>query len=389
MKTPPTIILGLALLVVSCGNKDSANNIDTILNSNDMQVLNSKKNELITEQKAINDKIAAINTKLESLNGNEKLPLVSIITTKEENFKHFVELQGNVTTKNLVVINSEYAGMLQQVYVKKGQQVSKGQLLAKIDDGGLSQQVAQMQIQTELAKTTFERQQRLWEQNIGSEIQYLQTKSAYESQQQAVNQMQQQLSKTKVAAPFSGTIDDIFTEQGSNIAPGTPLMRLVSLKDMYVEVDVPETYLSNITTNKLVNIEFPILNLNIASKVRQAGSFINAANRTYKIEVDIPENHPNIKPNLTAKLKINDYTNSNAILIPQDIISEDAQGNQYIYIVENINDSIGTVSRTNVTTGKTQGDIIEIIDGLAPNTFVIREGARSVKEGQNVKVQQL
>lgn len=389
MKTSHTIIFSIAVMLMSCGDKKSNDNFDTVLNSDDTAVLNSKKIALIEEQKALNDKINAINSKLESLNGNEKLPLVSIITTKEENFNHFVELQGNVTTKNLVVINSEYAGMLQQVFVKEGQKVTKGQLLAKIDDGGLSQQLAQMQIQTELAKTTFERQQRLWEQSIGSEIQYLQAKSTYESQEQAINQMQQQLAKTKVTAPFSGTIDDVITEQGSNIAPGTPLMRLVSLKDMYVEVDVPETYLSDITINKMVTIEFPILNLNLESKIRQASNFINAANRTYKIEVGIPENHPNIKPNLTAKLKINDYTNSNAILIPQDIISEDAQGNQYIYVVKNINDSIGTVSRTNVTTGKTQGAIIEILEGLAPDTFVIKEGARSVKEGQNVKVQQL
>ncbi len=389
MKTSHTIIFSIAVMLMSCGDKKSNDNFDTVINSDDTAVLNSKKIALIEEQKALNDKVNAINSKLESLNGNEKLPLVSIITTKEENFNHFVELQGNVTTKNLVVINSEYAGMLQQVFVKEGQKVTKGQLLAKIDDGGLSQQLAQMQIQTELAKTTFERQQRLWEQSIGSEIQYLQAKSTYEIQEQAINQMQQQLAKTKVTAPFSGTIDDVITEQGSNIAPGTPLMRLVSLKDMYVEVDVPETYLSDITINKMVTIEFPILNLNLESKIRQASNFINAANRTYKIEVDIPENHPNIKPNLTAKLKINDYTNSNAILIPQDIISEDAQGNQYIYVVKNINDSIGTVSRTNVTTGKTQGAIIEILEGLAPDTFVIKEGARSVKEGQNVKVQQL
>lgn len=387
MKASHIIIFGITIILMSCGDK-KANDFETILNSEDTAILNAKKTELMAEQKSINDRIIAINNQLETLNGTEKLPLVSTITTKEVLFNHFVELQGNVTTKNLVIINAEYSGLLTQVLVKEGQKVSKGQLLAKIDDGGLSQQLVQLQIQTELAKTTFERQQRLWQQNIGSEIQYLQAKSAFESQQQAVNQLQQQLAKTRVTAPFSGTIDDIITDQGSNVMPGTALMRLVSLKDMYIEADVPETYLSNITKDKLVTIEFPILNLNIESKVRQAGNFINAANRTYKIEVGIPENHPNIKPNLTAKLKINDYTNSNAILIPQDIISEDAQGNQYIYVVKNINDGIGTVVRTNVTTGKTQGDIIEILDGLTPDIFVIKEGARSVKEGQNVKVQQ-
>lgn len=389
MKTYRILLTSLTIALLSCGDKKTDEDFDAVLNSDNVELLHTKKLELVASQKSLNDKISAINLKLDALNGNETLPLVSALVTKEELFNHYVELQGNVTTKNLVVINSEYAGMLNQVYVNEGQQVKKGQMLAKIDDGGLSQQLAQMQIQTELAKTTFERQQRLWEQNIGSEIQYLQAKSAFESQQQAVNQMQQQLAKTTVTAPFSGTIDDVITEQGSNVAPGTPLMRLVSLQDMFIEIDVPESYITAITKDKPVIVEFPILNMSLDSKVRQAGSFINPANRTYKIEVGIPENHPNIKPNLTAKLKINDYSNSDAILIPQDIISEDAQGQQYIYIVENVKDSVGTVVRKNINTGKTQGDIIEILEGLEPNTQVIREGARSVKEGQTVKIQQL
>lgn len=376
-------------MLTSCNNNKNVDDFDTALNSNNAELLHAKKTELIATQKSLSDKINAINLKLEALNGDEKLPLVTAISTQEEVFNHFVELQGNVTTKDLVVISSEYAGMLLQVYVKEGQQVKKGQLLAKIDDGGLSQQIAQMKIQTELAKTTFERQQRLWQQNIGSEIQYLQAKSAFESQQEAVKQMQQQLSKTNVTAPFSGTIDDVITDQGANVTPGTHLFRLVSLQNMFIEVDVPETYLTAITKDKPVSIEFPILNITVNSKVRQAGNFINPANRTYKVEVGIPENNPNIKPNLTAKLKINDYTSNKAILVPQSIVSEDAQGQHYVYLIQDFNEGVGTVARINVKTGKTQGDVIEITEGLAPNNIVINEGARTVKEGQTVKVQQL
>ena len=158
---------------------------------------------------------------------------------------------------------------------------------------------------------------------------------------------------------------------------------------MYVEVDVPETYLKDITKGKEVIIEFPILNTSINSVVRQAGSFIDPANRTFKVEVAIPNEYKNIKPNLTARLKINDYTRDKAILIPQDIISEDATGDEYIYILEDISDNMGTVKRANISTGKTQGDIIEILEGLNPNAVVIREGARSVKDGQKVEVKQI
>ena len=387
MKSFNIITVFLLIMLVSCGGKKE--NFEDILNSEDSKLLHSKKSELLEAQRSIQEQIDSINSRLDELAGNDKLQLVSTFSISEELFKHYVELQGNVTTKNLVVINSEFAGLLKSVSVKEGQQVTKGQILARIDDGGLSQQLSQMQIQADLAKTTFERQERLWQQNIGSEIQYLQTKSAYESQLEAIDQMKQQLAKTTITAPFSGTIDDILTDQGNIVAPGTPIFRLVSLTDMYVEVDVPETYLKDITKGKEVIIEFPVLNMSINSVVRQAGSFINAANRTFKVEVAIPDGYHNIKPNLTAKLKINDYTSSNAILIPQDIISEDASGDEYIYTLDKINDNTGTVKRTNITTGKTQGDIIEILEGLEPNAVVIREGARSVKDGQQVEVKQI
>jgi RND family efflux transporter MFP subunit len=387
MKTNIIITALLLTLTVSCGGKKD--NFEDILNSGDAKLLHAKKSELLESQRSIQLRIDDINAKLDEISGTDKLQLVSSFSTSEELFKHYVELQGNVTTKNLVVINAEFGGLLKSVVVKEGQPVTKGQILAKIDDGGLSQQLSQMQIQADLAKTTFERQERLWQQNIGSEIQYLQAKSAYESQLEAINQMKQQLAKTTITAPFSGTIDDIITDQGTIVAPGTPIFRLVSLKDMYVEVDVPETYLKDITTGKEVIVEFPVLNISINSVVRQAGSFINAANRTFKVEVAIPNGYDNIKPNLTAKLKINDYTSNEAVLIPQDIISEDASGDEYIYILDQINENTGTVKRANIITGKTQGDIIEVLEGLTPNTLVIQEGARSVKDGQKVEVKQI
>lgn len=388
MMTPKQLIFALAVLIfMSCGDKKD--NFEAVLNSSDSKLLHTKKTELLEESQAIQLKINEINDKLDDLQGNEKFPLITTFSANEEYFKHFVELQGNVTTKNLALLNAEYTGLLKSVLVKEGQQVQKGQILAKIEDGGLSQQLAQIQIQADLAQTTFERQKRLWEQNIGSEIQYLQAKSAYDSQVEVINQMKQQLAKTTITAPFSGTIDDVFIDQGNIVSPGSTVFRLVSLKDMFVEVDVPENYLKDVRVGKDVVIEFPVLNMSIDSKVRQAGSFINPANRTYKIEVGISDNHPFIKPNLTAKLKINDYTNDAAFLIPQDIISEDASGNEYIYILENIENNVGIVKRVNIQTGKTQGDIIEVVNGLSENAQVIREGARSVKEGQKVEVKQI
>src|SRR5690606_19298238 len=231
-------------------------------------------------------------------------------------------------------------------------------------------------------------QKRLWDQKIGSEIQFLQAKSTYEGQVEAVNQLQQQIAKTIVKAPFSGTIDAVIYEQGSAVAAGqTQLMRIVNLVHMYIETEVPERHLKTIAVGKDVEVNFPILGKTIFAKVRQTSNVINSSNRTFKAEIGIPNKEGTFKPNLTARLKINDYTNENAILIPQSIISENAEGEQYVYVVKDKNDkNQGTASRVIIKTGRTQGDLIEVLEGIEPDTELVQEGARSVKDGQTVEV---
>ncbi|QXP80244.1 MULTISPECIES: efflux RND transporter periplasmic adaptor subunit [Winogradskyella] len=381
------LLIIVAALSVSCSEKKK-NSVEYLIENGNLKTLREKRGELVGEQQAINDKIKLLDEKIKTVDTTKNVPLITTFKTKTEVFNHVLELQGNVTTKNLLTITPEYNGILTHVYVKEGQKVTKGQTLAKIDDGGLSQQLAQLKIQAELAKTTYERQQRLWEQNIGSEIQYLQSKSTYESQQEAVNQLYQQIAKTTVKAPFSGTIDDIITEQGSVVAAGqSPLMRIVNLDNMYIETEVPESYVSNVTKGKNVSVNIPVLGQTIETKIRQAGDFINPSNRTFKIEVEIPNKDKAIKPNLSARLKINDYTSEKAILIPQSVVSENAEGEQYVYVVNDKNEKgIGTAERIIIKTGKTQGDIIEIIQGLSSGAEIIQEGARSVRDGQSVEV---
>lgn len=380
-------ILAITFLLFSCGG-EKKNSVDNVIETNNLETIREKRGELVNEQKEINDKIKLLDEKIKSIDTTKNVPLITTFLVQVETFEHVLELQGNVTTKKLMVITPEYNGILTDVYVKSGQRVTKGQLLAKIDDGGLGQQLSQLQIQSDLAKTTFERQKRLWEQNIGSEIQYLQAKSSFESQQEAINQLQQQIAKTTVRAPFTGTIDDVITERGSVVAAGqTALMRIVNLEDMYIEVEVPESYISNVVKGKKVEVELPVLGKTIEAKVRQASDFINPANRTFRIEVEVPNKDKQIKPNLTARLKINDYTSENAILIPQSVISENADGEQYVYIVTDKNQQgIGTAKRLIIETGKTQGDVIEVLKNIDQGAEIIKEGARSVTDGQTVEV---
>ena len=384
MKNIYTILIA-TLFLVSCGG-DKKENFETILNSQNLENIVAKKKEIEAEQLKLVTQIEQLNAQIEVLDTVKKLSLITTFITKEEVFNHFLELQGNVTTKENLVISPEYSGVLTSVYIKEGQRVRKGQKLAKIDDGGMSQQLAQLEIQANLAKTTFERQERLWNQKIGSEIQFLQAKSNYEAQQMAVNQMKSQLAKTVVTAPFSGTIETVISNQGSVVSPGVQLFRIVNLSNMYIETDVPEKHLTNVRKNKNVIVNFPVLNKTINSKIRQASNFINPANRTFKIEVAIPNKDNDIKPNLTAKLKINDYTNPSAILIPQSIISENANGEQYVYIANDRNGKKATTQRVIIKTGKTQGDVIEVLNGLESGVEIIQEGARSVKDGQTVEV---
>lgn len=378
----------VTILLVSCGGEKKKNSVEKILESNDLNSIRTKRAELVGEQDVIHGKIKLLDQKIAEIDTVKHVPLITTITAKEEVFNHVLEIQGNVTTKNLLVITPEYSGILTAVNVTEGQKVTKGQILARIDDGGLGQQLAQLQIQTELAKTTYERQQRLWNQNIGSEIQFLQAKSTYQAQSKAVSQLQQQVAKTIVRAPFTGTIDDVITEKGNVVAAGqTQLMRIINLNDMYIETDVPESYISNIVKGKNVEVLIPVLGKTVQTTIRQAGDFINPANRTFKVEVGIPNKAKDIKPNLTAKLKINDYTNEKALLIPQSIVSENAEGEQYVYVITDKNDkNQGVANKVIIKTGKIQGDVIEVLDGIKDGTEVVKEGARSVKDKQTVEV---
>ena len=375
-----------AIIVASCsGNKEQT--IEDIIASKDTTLIQTKKDALVTQQQELANKIKQLDDELKNINPDRNIPLITTFTAQEKEFKHYLELQGSVETKQNIVITPEMGGILRQVYVKEGDKVRKGQLLAKIDDGGLGQQVAQLQIQADLAKTTFERQKRLWDQKIGSEITFLQAKSQYEAAQKGVNQLNQQMGKTSVRAPFSGTIDDVITDQGSVVAPGqTQLIRIVNLDEMYIETDVPESYISSINNGKDVEVDFPVLGKKMDAKIRQTGNFINPANRTFKVEIAVPNKDKTIKPNLTARLKINDYTSEKAILIPQSIISENADGEQYIYILIDKNGEKATAKQVIIKTGKTQGDVIEVLDGLKNNDDIIEKGARSVKDGQIVKI---
>lgn len=380
-------VLTATVVLSSCGGKTAS--VEDIIAQGDLEVIRTKKNEISEQQRTIEKEVALLDSVIAVLSGEEKLPLVTTLIVKAEKFTHFLELQGDVQTKQNVLIYPEMGGTLYRVYVKEGQRVTKGQLLASIDDGGMGSQLAQLKTQAELAKTTYERQKRLWEQKIGSEIQFLQAKSSYEATQNIVKQAQSQLDKSTIRAPFSGIIDNVIKDQGTVVAPGpgSEVFRIVNLSNMYVEVDVPESYLDGIQKGKEAIVYFPVLGDTVISKIRQTGNFINPSNRAFTVEIPVDNKNGSIKPNLTAKVSINDYSSDSAITIPQSIISENAEGEQYVYIAKKLdNENEAVVNRQIIMTGRTQGSLVEILSGISDGDQLVKEGARSVKDDQKVQI---
>lgn len=379
----------MATVVLSACSGGNQQSVDTLISEGNLEAIRAKKTALSQSLKNMESQMKQLDSAIAKLDNNENFPLVSTIETKAEKFDHFLELQGNVETKQNVLIYPEMAGTLNRVYVKEGQKVSKGQLLATIDDGGMGSQLAQLRTQAELSKTTFERQKRLWEQKIGSEIQYLQAKTNYEAQVSAIKQAESQLGKSTIRAPFSGIIDNVIKDQGTVVAPGpgSEVFRIVNLSNMYINVEVPEAYLKTVGNGKQAVVYFPILGDSVVTKIRQTGNFINPSNRSFTVEIPVDNKNGNVKPNLTARVKINDYTSENALLIPQSIISENAEGEQYTFVAEDVDsNNRAVVKKRIITTGKTQGEFVEVLSGIAAGSHVIKEGARTVKDGQKVKI---
>jgi membrane fusion protein, multidrug efflux system len=372
------VITILSLSLFSCSNKDNANNIDTLISSKNVKALQEKKAMLQADIIKIENALATLDIKKEEA-------LVAVATVKDTLFYHYLEIQGSVDTKENILVQPEFSGTLISLNVKAGQRVSKGQVLGKVDDGGMSQQLASAENQYALAKTTYERQKNLWDKKIGSEIQYLQAQTQMVSAQKSVAQIKAQLAKTIIRAPFTGTIDELYVEKGQVVSPSPQgLMRIVNLGNMYVSTSVPETYIGKLKVGDQVDVYLTSLGKTYKGKVRQVGNFINPSNRSFGIEVSLPNPDNLLRPNQVAKLKIVDYINKEAIVVPTGIIQEDGTGAKYVYVVEDSNGKTGTAKKIIVETGKSSDNVTEILSGLSANDIIVTEGVNTISNGMKL-----
>lgn len=372
------IITTLSLLIFSCGKKEDNSSIDTLIASKNVTALQAKKALIQADLAKIDEALATLDVKKEEA-------LVSVLTVKDTVFSHYLEVQGSVNTKENILVQPELQGTLVSLNVKAGQRVSRGQVLGRIDDAGLSQQVASLENQYALAKTTFERQKNLWNQKIGSEIQYLQAQAQMISAQRAVAQIKAQLAKTVVRAPFSGVIDEVFVEKGQVVAPSAQgLMRIVNLSNMYVSTSVPETYIGKLKVGTEVDVFLTSLGKTYKGKIRQIGNFVNPSNRSFSIEVSVPNPENLLRPNQVANLKITDYVSNSTIVVPTNVIQEDGEKNKFVYTAINVSGKTGTAKKVIVTLGQSSDNVTEILSGLSNNDIIVTEGANTISDGMKL-----
>ncbi len=382
-------IYTLLLIIIISGCNSSRNaSIESLIELGDLEELKKRKKEYVDAMNTMKVELNDINNGISLLDENERLTLVSKYEIQQTIFNTYIEAQANLKTRKNVLILPEFQGTLEKIFVSEGQKVKKGQLLAEINDSGLNEQYEQMIIQAEFAKENFERTQRLWDNNIGSEMQYLKSKTDYEASKKMVDQMKDRLLKTKIYAPFDGEIDEIISNVGSNLIPGvSQILRLVNLDIIYAESFVSEKYISFIGEGTEAIVQIPLLNMEYRSSVNQTGNFINPSNRTFRIEVPVENFDNRIKQNLDAKIKINIYKKDDAIVIPLRIVREDALGKNFVYVMSEDNkEGVYLTSKQFITLGNKSEDKVEVTEGLALGDIVVLEGAYSVEDSQRVKL---
>jgi RND family efflux transporter MFP subunit len=377
----------LTLIIISC-NSSGSSNITSLIENGDLEELKKRKKEYVDTMNTMQVELNEINDGIAFLDENEKLTLVSNYEIKEKVFNSYMEAQANLKTRKNVLILPEFQGTLEKIFVYEGQYVKKGKLLAEINDSGLKEQLDQLTIQANFAKENFERTERLWNNNIGSEIQFLKSKTDFESSQKMVEQMKDRLAKTKIYAPFDGEVDEIISNQGSNLIPGvSQILRLVNLDKIYAEASVSEKYISFIEEGTEAIVQIPLLGKEIKSQIIQTGNFINPSNRTFRVEVPVENIDKKIKQNLDAKIKINIYSKDEAVVIPLRIVREDASGKNFVYVMnQDVKEGVYITSKTFISLGNKNNTDVEVTEGLKIGDMLVLEGASIVEDSQRVKL---
>lgn len=377
------ILLSAILLLGACQSSDS-DEMPT-----DMAGLKALQKEKKSELKAIQDKLDEIHDKMVELDPSmfeKPKKLVTGLTLERSEFKRFLELQGSVQADETVYVSSETGGRIIQMNVKEGERAGKGQLIARLDLESLDKQIAEINKSLELARDIYTRQSRLWEQNIGTEVQYLQAKNNVERLEQSIETLQHQRSKANVYSPITGEVAMVNKENGEVAGPGEPIATLLNTRKLKIAVDVPENLLPKVNRGDLVTVKIPAIEYEKQHRIKRIGTQINPANRTIPVEVEIYNKSGKIKPNLLATMLINDFSSEGAIVVPNTLLQQEVSGKYFVYAIHKT-DTVDQVVKKYVEPGESYAENIVILDGLTESDVIIDKGSRQVADGDHLTVE--
>jgi RND family efflux transporter MFP subunit len=374
MKYTLTAVMIAAMFLAGCGG------------GNSREAKQKELAKLTKERDALTAKITTLEAELgkdtvSRNNGRE----VTTIAAASKHFKHYIDIQGTVTSDENVSVTTDIGGTVMQILVKEGDRVSKGQTLVVLDDNVISKQLEELQVALGLAKTVYEKQKKLWDQKIGSELQFLQAKNNFEALQGKLASAQAQQNRTRIKSPINGTVDNIDVNVGELASPGRQVLRVVNLSQLKVVADAAENYIGSVSQGDFANLNFPALGLNYAAKISYVGQVINATNRTFPIEIRLNNKDNLLKANLLAVIQVVDYENDSAIVVPTRYVAE--MGKDYVVYLSDVDSTGATVARRQIVkTGKSYNGETEILEGLKKGDVIIAEGSRDVSNGEDIKI---
>lgn len=365
-------LIGMGLIFVACGPSSEEAQLAR---------LEGQRDALTEEIEILKQEIAQ-----KSSPGvkQEKLMNVKISQVEKGRFQHFIQVQGTVESDHNVLLASQSSGIVKKIHVNAGNKVTKGQLLAELDGSILESSIAEVENGLKLAETIFERQQRLWDKNIGSELEFLQAKNNKVGMEKRLATLKEQYKMTKIFSPLSGTVDEILIKEGEMAVAGMGAVRVVQLSNLKIKVDLSEVYISRIKINDFVHVKIPATGGEFDLSVDAVSQVIDPENRTFQIEMKVPKSEAGIKPNMLSVLTINDYTNDEALIVPLNIVQETGQ-EQFIFVAGQINGE-WIAQRRSIKTGKSYIDRVEISSGLQEGEYVVTFGYQNLADSQKLAV---
>lgn len=367
-------ILFLTLVFAACGKK-SGND------ANSQKV--AQLAELKKQQTALSSQISALEKEIgrADTTKKEKVKAIAVEILTPSVFNNYIELQGSVVADEQVYLTSRVPGSVSKVYIKVGDRIRQGQVVAEIDDDMVIQQMEEVKKRWELANDVYLKQEALWKQNIGSEVQYLSAKNNKEALDKAIATIQRSRELYQVKSPINGVVDECSVKVGQAAAPGMPMATVVNFSKLKVKVDAPETYAGKIRQGNIVSVLFPDLQKEVTSKIAYIGASVSPQNRTFKVEIPIRSNEAGLLPNMATTVRVINYSNGNAIAIPINLIQKDLTNTDFVLV-----ESLGRVKKMPVKIGQMYGEKAEILSGLKAGDKIITVGFQDLNEGDAVKI---